>query len=342
MVARPLYAGILACLSLCAQALAGQTVRGTVMDSTTGLPVRGAFVELLDTAWARRAGALADSTGSFRLAPPVGGSYLLRAEAIGYADGRVLTLTVGPGEQPVLALRLSPNPVPLAELKVPAMALCNLRSDSSSGLLAVWAEARKALSVTDWSARQSGLVMVIRTEQQGEFADWHLSAQSRIDTVSGRPPYVTLSVDSLFRAGLVQPKGSSHTFYGPGPEYILSDRFLESHCFAVRQRGRRIGLSFRPAATRPRGDIRGTLWLDRETSMLSALDFAYVGLTDVANVSHGDGHIEFARTSAGFWIIRRWSIRLHLRREMWSSIKEMSGEVLDSWMKPPSVSPEGS
>ncbi len=65
MVARALCAGTLAFLLLCARGATAQSVRGTVQDSVTGLPIRGAFVELLDSAWARRAGTLAEICGVF-------------------------------------------------------------------------------------------------------------------------------------------------------------------------------------------------------------------------------------------------------------------------------------
>lgn len=73
LVSIALLAGV-ASPSLVRARAAGQSamVRGIVRDSTTELPVRAAFVQLLDAAGRRSAGALTDSLGACALRAAAG------------------------------------------------------------------------------------------------------------------------------------------------------------------------------------------------------------------------------------------------------------------------------
>jgi hypothetical protein len=62
-----------------------QAVSGTVTERTSGLPIRGVGVVLLDTDGRVRMGAVSDSAGSYRLTAPSAGRYRLTFSRAGIA-----------------------------------------------------------------------------------------------------------------------------------------------------------------------------------------------------------------------------------------------------------------
>ena len=87
-------------------------VGGTVVDATTGAPVRVAVVSLDGT----DARALTDAEGVFRLRAPSPGSYLLRVEGFGYRELRVTLVVSGPIDD--LRIELEPLPILLDSITV--------------------------------------------------------------------------------------------------------------------------------------------------------------------------------------------------------------------------------
>jgi hypothetical protein len=81
-------------------------------------------------------------------------------------------------------------------------------------------------------------------------------------------PWRSRSTDSLHRFGyVVTDKDNSTVYYAPGLDVLLSNMFLEDHCFRLVADGPRVGMAFEPAPDRKRlSEIRGTIWLDRATS----------------------------------------------------------------------------
>lgn len=58
-------------------------------------------------------------------------------------------------------------------------------------------------------------------------------------------------------------------FYAPDAEVLLSDAFLDSHCFSLReatvQGEARLGLTFEPVPGRTIPEVRGVLWWTPKT-----------------------------------------------------------------------------
>jgi hypothetical protein len=75
----------------------------------------------------------------------------------------------------------------------------------------------------------------------------------------------------------VRREGKENVFYAPDEQVLLSDRFVEEHCFQVaRGEGSSeglFGLQFSPAKRRNVNDIAGTLWVDSASAELRYLDF---------------------------------------------------------------------
>jgi hypothetical protein len=100
-------------------------------------------------------------------------------------------------------------------------------------------------------------------------------------------------------------------YVAPDLELLTSGAFAKAHCFVVREDEERpgmIGLEFRPDPLPPRADVRGTLWLTRETLELRALDFAYTGVRFSGPDSLAGGRVEFARLANGAFVPTAWAI----------------------------------
>lgn len=310
-----------------------QSVTGTVFDRTTAQPIPGAFVVLRDSTQRRRVGALTDSAGRYAMTAPAAGHYTLLAEMIGYADAAPVTLALGTESPTSVAFRLSPQAIPLDAINVTTPPRCKLRSETSGVVLAIWGEARKALALADWSAQESRLVMVTK---RTEDVPWRSSRLLGIDTIQGRPPFTTLAPGEIRQAGLIRLEDHGYSYYAPGPDFILSDEFVNTHCFAARTRKDVVGLAFEPIATVAVKDIRGTLWLDRRSSALRRLDFEYVRLDPTEKIAHAEGTLNFDRTPAGLWLIPTWEIRLQY---FWGSTGLARGQILETWMPRSQPSP---
>jgi hypothetical protein len=109
--------------------------------------------------------------------------------------------------------------------------------------------------------------------------------------------------------------------YAPDAAILLSDRFLDTHCFRVEESRRRdrddlIGLAFEPAhLTRDGGDrphrveVSGVLWLERSSAELRYLEYHYVDLPFEAPNEAAGGLLEFRPLPDGRWIVWRWYVR---------------------------------
>lgn len=98
------------------QLVAGQelTVRGIVVDKTTGAPVVGAAVEVLT----RMLTAMTDSTGHFALRTVSEGPAVLRVRQMGYEDA-LYSYHFEPDLLP-LWIEIAPNPVLIQAIEVVA------------------------------------------------------------------------------------------------------------------------------------------------------------------------------------------------------------------------------
>src|SRR5690606_3221414 len=107
-----------------------------------------------------------------------------------------------------------------------------------------------------------------------------IGERSRTFRYSGRNPIRGRPADELHRQGFVRSLDSGDfQYFGPDAAVLLSDDFVEAHCFGLTSSPddpELIGLSFRPRPERRRArDIEGTLWLSREGARLSSVEFTY-------------------------------------------------------------------
>lgn len=298
-----------------------QSIQGRLTEEGSGQPVAGAFVTLLDAAGSQRDAALTDADGRFIVVAPAGGEYTVGIDRIGYMSTRSDPIALDPGQILQFHLTTLVEPVELADIGVTVESDCAVRPGEGEDAGRLWQEVRKALNVTAFTQNR-GLLRYAVTARERELDPYTLRVRrerSRSRTGMSRgSPYVALPPRALADAGFVRFEGEEVVYYGPDAETLLSDEFLDGHCFEVREpppdRPDWIGLTFEPSLNRRLPDIEGTLWIDVPTAELRLLEYAYVGLPATLEGKGAGGRIEFARLDSGEGYISRWWIRMPVVR----------------------------
>ena len=309
-----------------------QTIAGRVVGKGDGTPIVGAIVTLLDSTGRPMTTKLAEDGGSFDFSAPFAGSYAIRVERVGFRATTTAPFLVRQAETVDVAVAIASEGVSLRAVKVSADRRCIVRPQEGLATAELWNEARKALNATQLTqmaqatarARRNPHRFAVRWRKfERELEPQSLTTRSEEqvemegETVT---PFVSADPDTLARAGYVDgdiTKGS--TFFAPDATVLLSDRFLDTHCFRIQspengQRDDFIGLAFEPLRLTSNGDrsrveVRGVLWLDRASAELRYLEYGYVNLPFVADANRAGGRLEFRPLPDGRWIVWRWYIR---------------------------------
>lgn len=314
-----------------------QSVRGRVTEPGTGQPVSGAVVALLDQGGGRVAAALTDAQGGFAVRAAAPGTYTLRAERVGYATTTSPALSLGAGQEVEQGLVLQPRQVVLEPLLVTGTQReCTIRPQAEAAV--VWEELRKALeaaAVADvrgshaFRKRMFSRVRTLRSRRTYEVQEWTSPGFSA-------EPFHATPVHRLAAHGYVEGvAGDSMIFHAPDAHTLLSDEFLDQHCFRLRERRGSIGLEFAPTADRTLPDVRGVLWMDRSTARLRKLEYTYVNLPYVNPDDRLGGELQFEQLPDGAWIVRRWIVRMPRLRMGESgqahviAVIEQGGDIID-------------
>lgn len=299
-------------------AVGGQTIRGEVVDSADRLPVAGVVVLLLDGSSAVVARSLTNERGEFRLPAARAGMYRLRTLRIGFRPALSDEIALNSGQELDRRITVSGVPFSLDTVRVESRSgTCRLNADSALVTYAIWEQARTALTATDLSSRiRNTEATTVTYERFLDPRSKRLRRQeSRISTGASARPWVSISADSLHRAGYVAQSGEWLVFNAPDLDVLQSDRFLDDHCFRVVEAkdSAQVGLAFEPTRDRSRiPEIRGTIWLDRATSELRRMEFLYTNISREHQDGRAGGDLEFARMRHGAWAISRWNIRMPL------------------------------
>ncbi|HEX6135048.1 MAG TPA: carboxypeptidase regulatory-like domain-containing protein [Longimicrobiales bacterium] len=293
--------------------LRAQVVVGRLVDASANRPIAAAFVQLLDSAGVRRAGALTDSTGRFVLRADADGTYRLRAERLGYE----------PVTSP--ALRLGATPLDYVFSLTPralVLPAVSARSEDSRGcerrpdgraVYALWNAVRTALGVASWTQATGALrfsVMNYFRELDPSLRD--IRREERTPAYSAVVlPYRAVDPDHLARVGYLIADGRDSWLLGPDADVLLSEPFLNSHCFRIIDSPDTgvVGLGFEPLRRDELADVSGVLWVDRRTAELRYLAFEFENLPDHLRNFGASGQVHFRRLENGIWIIDRWWIR---------------------------------
>ena len=307
-------------VALACPAVAGaQVVRGVVVDEASGRPIPGAVVVLLDSTGNRLAAVLAGDDGRYAVRTTRPGRYGIRAERVGFRATSPTSITLRVSETIEQRLVTSPIPVVLSTVRVTGETACVARASDGRDVSAVWEEARKALYATDLTQRQE--LFSARVARYVRLLDARTKRVTSHETneTQGvtRNPFVSAPADQLSAHGFVRQVGDETIYYAPDAGVLLSDEFLNDHCFRLRAgdgpRAGLIGLAFEPVRGRDKPDIVGTLWIDRKSAELRDLEFSYRNIPNLpGTVSSEDfgGQVEFHRMPTGAWIVPRWVIRM--------------------------------
>ncbi len=331
------------CLLAFATPGSAQTVQGRLLEQDTEKPIAAALVLLLDSQGQELRGVLTNEEGAFTLRAPGPGAYTLRAEHIGYRTTTSPPLQLAAGERRLYRMAIPVEPVELRGLYVEAERQCVIRPEEGLETATLWEAARKALNAVRWTERSQQFVYEVVRYQSELDPRTLMVRHQEADTTwrMGGRPFVAADADDLVQHGFVQESPGDTSYYAPDAEVLLSDAFLDSHCFKV-QAGREpglIGLAFEPVPGRDVVDVQGNFWLDHETGALRSLDYRYTDLHIGVPAEHFGGRLEFERLPTGAWIIGSWWIRGPIialggprpygaRRQTLAAIREVGGTVL--------------
>ncbi|HEX6368175.1 MAG TPA: carboxypeptidase-like regulatory domain-containing protein [Longimicrobium sp.] len=299
-------------VALLAAAPAGaQSVRGHVVEPA-GEPVAGAVVMLLDEHGRRVAATLTDAQGGFAVRGGGPGTYSLRAERVGYAHAVSPALPLAQGEAVEQRLVLEPRQVTLEPLLVTGTQReCTIRPQAEAAI--AWEELRKALdaaAVADQARRHAFRTRLLRRDRT-LYSRRTYNQQEWTSPDFTSEPFHATPVHRLAQHGYVEgAAGDSMVFHAPDANTLLSDAFLDHHCFRLRERRGSVGLEFAPTADRTLPDVRGILWMDRRTARLRRLEYTYVNLPWANPDDLLGGELNFEQLPDGAWIVRRWLVRM--------------------------------
>lgn len=352
----PPIAAVLTCLALAphpATEAGAQVIRGVVVDSASQQPLPAVLVSLADSADRSLQRFLAGATGEFRFLIPRPGRYSVQAERLGMKTETVEHIDVAAGETVSLRIILAHLPITLEGIEASGDRRCELPRDLGLETARVWEEARKVLGAADFTSSADVYVYdlgkYVRELEPGSLKILSES-HSFWSTVNERP-IESRPMEVLLAGGWVSREPEGHRYFGPDAHVLLSDEFLDTHCMQLRARDESppnlVGLEFRPVRIQSRRtQIRGVLWLSRETGGLEWLEFGYLNLPGPAEEAKSDqigGRVEFRGLPDGSWIVSKWHIRMprvveevrrvlhyNVRRPRLKGIVEEGGWVLEA------------
>jgi hypothetical protein len=296
-----------------------QELRVRVLEAEPAIPVSGALLLLLDPAGKELRRGVTSEAGRALLRAPAAGSYRIRLLRIGYVawESRVIEVD---GEARDIELRVASERVVLPDVIVVGRNLCGTRSEGDAATVALLEEAQKAFAL----ARETVLRRRLRFRSVQTIEDLDTDGLLIAERASSEPtgttswPVRSPAVESLAVHGFVtdlENLQSGPTWFGPDPEVLLSELFLDSHCFRTVPADSAVpvgwvGLRFEPGPAPHKPDIRGTIWVDRDSAALRRLDFSYETLPSWAAHATAGGRLEFAQLPGGLWIVQRWTLRV--------------------------------
>ena len=324
---RPLL--LAASLLLAAAPARSQVATGVLVDSATGAPVVGGIIVLLDTLTVQHGGTFTDADGRFELRAGTAGRFRIRAERVGYRGTMTPLFDLAVGRTRTLRIPLARSTVRLSEIRVTASRRCVIHPERGAETAQLWEAVRTALRGTALTSQQRRLGLRIavfdRELDPGGAERW---ASRRERTTYSETPFVSEPIEKLEAEGFVKKVGETVYYSAPDAAVLLSDRFLETHCFraepAPPQLGDSlVGLAFEPVAGRTVSEVRGTLWVHAESAELRRLELRFLQLEHPLAEEHAGARIEFRRLPTGHWIVGEWVIRMPVIRE--HRITDLSG-----------------
>ena len=313
---RALYA-LAAAFSLLPLAVSAQTVVVRVRGPAA-TPVFGALAHLVDASGSIVKNALTDERGRALFIGMPAATYRVRVDMIGMATNETELFEVAEGMSVAQDIRLESSAIQLEGIEVELDGgRCTLRPEQEGlAIAAVWDEARKALSAAAFTDEQGAYRYATMVYNRTLDKDHTILSEEETRREGYmRTPFDSRPAEDLVNNGFVQADGRDQLYFAPNASVLLSDPFLDTHCFRLaRPRDGTeglIGLGFEPTGDdKSVADIGGTMWIDTKTSELRWLDFYYEYLDPEISSRDLGGRVDFRRMPNGTWIVPEWWIRM--------------------------------
>ena len=315
----------------------GQVVRGRLLDIDGSTGIGGAMMSLVDDRNRQFGRVLTRESGLFQLSAEAVGRLRIRADRIGYATTYSDYFDLSATDTITIEVVARVEAVSLAGIEAEAESRCRVRPEEGLAVTRVWDEARKALEAAAW------------TQERGYYRYEMMSVKRLMDRDNRKvisedrsygggyrqSPYVSRPAEELIEEGFARLTPVESVYWAPDAAVLLSDAFLDTHCFRVRVDQNRspglIGLAFEPVPGRNLPEISGTLWISPTTSELEWLDFNYENLNLPSALLAGPigGKVEFEALPNGTWIVDSWRIRMPRSRRATNALTGRVESVLD-------------
>ncbi|MDE2804861.1 MAG: carboxypeptidase regulatory-like domain-containing protein [Gemmatimonadota bacterium] len=317
----------------------GQVVRGRLLDGDGSTAIGGAMMSLVGDSEQEqeRDLNLTRESGLYQLIAAVPGRYRVRAERIGYATTYSDYFEIAAGDTILVDLVARVEAVSLMGIEAEGERRCRVRPEEGLAVARVWDEARKALKAAAWTQERGYYrYEMMGIERQMDRENRRVISEERTHGGGyGQAPYVSLPAAQLMKDGFARLTPSESVYWAPDAAVLLSDEFLNTHCFRVGRDENRapglIGLAFQPVGGRDVAEISGTLWIDHATSELRRLDFYYenLELPEALLSAPTGGTVEFRALPNGTWIVDSWRIRVPRARMTTNPLTRRAEPVLD-------------
>lgn len=302
--------------ALLAGPLDAQQVRGTVVDSTSRLPIAGAVVSTSDSIGRIGRRSITNERGAYVVTAPVE-AVRLRIVRLGF---RPVDVDLPPhrGDQTTIAVVMSRIPFQLQPVRITAAASCARRSDRALAL-ALLEQARAGLlaTIVARSERPAQMKRLLIERRMVGTSNKVTRHHVRLDSVKSTvASFAAARSAAMFvRHGFAVDSGDSPTYFAPDAEVLMDDGFAAGYCFHIMDRNRRrpnqIGLGFKAADRREgRVDVDGAVWIDTVARSLVDIEFRYVGLGKRLDEYEPGGRVQFRELPNGVVLIDRWFLRV--------------------------------
>ena len=255
---------------------------------------------------------LTRENGSVTLRAPAPGRYEISAARIGHEGFGPVSIDVGEGSQ--VQVIVMPRGVRMLPPIVVTSASRCAGGPGSAAAAALWEEVRTALTANAVTARE-GRVMLAVVRVERDLSPDRLFLRERVINrhVTTSQPFVAEHPDTLFARGYVYKLGDSVHYAAPDAALLLTDAFLDGHCFTAKNDGppgAQLGLAFAPVPGRNLPDVEGVLRIDEGTRELRYLEFTYTRLGKEEGLGGPGGRVAFQRLEDGSWIVNDWTLTM--------------------------------
>lgn len=224
----------------------------------------------------------------------------------------------------------------LPDVRIAGRTSCQIHPESGALTADLWIDAKSALEGAT-AHDSSAPTFLVQNWRRTLGPDLGLRWERRDTTrVTTRQPFSKKTPDNLERAGYIQAQRDVLTYYGPGADLLLSERFLRRHCFrreiGAGARSGLVGLAFEPLPTQRLPDVAGVLWIDPVIRLLRHVEYTWTNPPFEASAPALGGRVDFSRLADGGWIIQRWNMRMPRPSDIpgtgFGGYTDQGGEVL--------------